>query len=94
MLDRGQRGPDEAGGVRNAGNPELADLLWRDARPGAITARLAYYGDYFLVQGSQGSPAAESLDVRAQELNCPVRRGSPRPRDARCALWRSSASSL
>ena len=60
--------PALAGGVRNAGNHALADQLWRDARPGPMTTRMAYYGDYFLDPGSQGSTPVESLDPEAQEL--------------------------
>ncbi len=60
--------PALAGGVRNAGNPQVADQLWRDARPGAMTTRMAYYADYFLDPGSQGSPSADSLDPQAHDL--------------------------
>ncbi|WP_410662601.1 hypothetical protein [Amycolatopsis sp. lyj-84] len=44
--------PSLAGGVRLAGDPALADTLWRDARPGE--ARMAFYGDLFLRDGQQG----------------------------------------
>ncbi|KZB80720.1 hypothetical protein [Amycolatopsis regifaucium] len=44
--------PSLAGGVRLAGDPALADELWRDARPGA--ARMAFYGDLFRRDGQQG----------------------------------------
>ncbi len=44
--------PSLAGGVRLAGDPALADDLWRDSRPGV--ARMAFYGDFFLREGRQG----------------------------------------
>lgn len=44
--------PSLAGGIRLAGDPALADALWRDARPG--DARMAFYGDLFLRDGQQG----------------------------------------
>ncbi len=44
--------PSLAGGVRLAGDPALADTLWRDARPGE--ARMAFYGDLFRRDGRQG----------------------------------------
>ncbi|WP_410605706.1 hypothetical protein [Amycolatopsis sp. lyj-90] len=44
--------PSLAGGARLAGDPALADTLWRDARPG--DARMAFYGDLFLRDGQQG----------------------------------------
>ncbi|MEV6910179.1 hypothetical protein [Amycolatopsis sp. NPDC051071] len=51
--------PSLAGGVRLAGDPALADDLWRDSRPGA--ARMAFYGDLFLRDGQQGG--ADELTV-------------------------------
>lgn len=45
--------PSLAGGIRTAGYPEIADRLWRDARPGE--ARMAFYGDVFAQPGRQGS---------------------------------------
>jgi len=47
--------PALAGGLRNAGYPELADRLWRgqDVR-GGIEARMAFYGDRFLRPGTMG----------------------------------------
>ncbi|HEY5116499.1 MAG TPA: hypothetical protein VIJ00_13325 [Nakamurella sp.] len=60
--------PALAGGVRNAGNHQLADQLWRDARPGGMTTRMAFYGDFFLTPGSQGTPPAKTLDSEAQDL--------------------------
>jgi hypothetical protein len=49
--------PSLAGGVRTAGHPELADALWRYARPGAPTTRMAYYADLFRRADQQGSAA-------------------------------------
>ena len=47
--------PALAGGLRNAGYPELADRLWRDRpSPGGIEARMAFYGDRFLRPGTMG----------------------------------------
>ncbi len=66
--------PALAGGVRTAGFPEVADRIWRNsgsAHPDRIEARMAFYGDLFLVSGQQGAggeeispdddPAAEAL---------------------------------
>lgn len=44
--------PALAGGVRTAGHPEIADRIWRDARPG--NARMAFYGDLFRRDDQQG----------------------------------------
>jgi hypothetical protein len=52
--------PSLAGGVRTAGFPELADSLWRGARPGEIETRMAFYGDVFTSADQQGS--ADELD--------------------------------
>src|SRR5664280_2691323 len=51
--------PALAGGIRNAGNHQLADQLWRTTRPGTLSTRMAYYGDYFLDPGSQGGALTE-----------------------------------
>jgi hypothetical protein len=52
--------PALAGGVRLAGFPTLADRLWRDrGGPGAIEARMAFYGHLFLAADQQGEAAAE-----------------------------------
>lgn len=58
--------PNLAGGVRLGGYPDIADQLWRAARPGGISARVAFYGDLFLRGDQQGDddldlvgPAAE-----------------------------------
>jgi hypothetical protein len=45
--------PALAGGVRLAGHPDLADRLWRNARPGDIETRMAFYGDLFRAPGAQ-----------------------------------------
>ncbi|WP_237048067.1 hypothetical protein [Lentzea guizhouensis] len=47
--------PALAGGVRTAGNPERADQIWRDSRPG--NARMAFYGDLFRRADQQGGAA-------------------------------------
>ncbi|MEV0032195.1 hypothetical protein [Nocardia sp. NPDC050793] len=47
--------PGLAGGVRNHGNPELADRLWRNGVPGEVSTRMAFYGDRFLTKGAQGA---------------------------------------
>jgi hypothetical protein len=52
--------PSLAGGVRAAGHPDLADTLWRDARPGECETRMAFYGGVFAKAGQQGS--ADELD--------------------------------
>ena len=52
--------PDLAGGVRVAGFPELSDRLWRDrASLKGIEARMAFYGNLFLVPGQQGDDPGE-----------------------------------
>jgi hypothetical protein len=52
--------PALAGGVRNAGFPQVADRIWRDqSGPGAIEARMAFYGHLFLRPGVQGVGAEE-----------------------------------
>ncbi|MEU1570701.1 hypothetical protein ABZ519_05950 [Streptomyces collinus] len=46
--------PALAGGIRAAGHPHMADLVWRGARPGAHETRMAFYGDLFLTSGRMG----------------------------------------
>jgi hypothetical protein len=47
--------PALAGGVRAAGQPDLADRLWRQRPPvGGVEVRMAAYGDLFLPPDSQG----------------------------------------
>ncbi|WP_410654891.1 hypothetical protein [Amycolatopsis sp. lyj-112] len=58
--------PSLAGGIRLAGDTVLADDLWRDARPGAAGARMAFYGDLFLRDGQQGG--ADELTVEEGAL--------------------------
>ena len=60
--------PALAGGVRNHGNPELADRLWRHTAPGDITTRMAYYGHHFLDDQAQGPTDPAQLDPAAAEL--------------------------
>lgn len=55
--------PSLAGGVRVAGHPDLADRLWRTRD---IDVRMAFYGDIFLPQGTQG--AAGELDESEREF--------------------------
>ncbi len=50
--------PDLAGGIRNAGYPDLADQIWPNTRKGAIIVRMAFYGSRFLTVGEQGTNAA------------------------------------
>lgn len=59
--------PAIAGGLRLAGRPDLADRLWRHARPGDLEVRLAFYGDLFLAEDQQGE-ADEPLPLPAQHL--------------------------
>jgi hypothetical protein len=54
--------PALAGGVRNSGYPNLADRLWRDATPGDLDVRMAYYGDLFVNDGAQGTPVMDPAD--------------------------------
>jgi len=58
--------PALAGGVRTAGFPDIADKIWR-AGPGAIEARMAFYGHLFLRPGAQGL-GAEKLSPEQSEL--------------------------
>jgi len=59
--------PALAGGVRLAGFPAIADRLWRGSSgPGAIEARMAYYGQLFLRRDVQGDDLGElSADEQA-----------------------------
>ncbi|WP_378733366.1 hypothetical protein [Nocardia brasiliensis] len=59
--------PGLAGGVRNHGDHELADRLWRNGVPGEISTRMAFYGNQFLAKGAQGS-AVGDLDEEQLEL--------------------------
>ena len=47
--------PALAGGVRIAGHPDIAGRLWRDARPGSVESRMAFYGDLFRSPGQMGA---------------------------------------
>lgn len=58
--------PALAGGVRTAGFPDIADKIWR-ASPGAIEARVAFYGHLFLRPGAQGG-GVEELPPEQAEL--------------------------
>ncbi|MFE9580594.1 hypothetical protein ACFYO1_29745 [Nocardia sp. NPDC006044] len=59
--------PALAGGVRNHGDGELADRLWRNGLPGEISTRMAFYGNQFLAEGAQGT-AIGDLDEEQLEL--------------------------
>lgn len=58
--------PGLAGGVRNHGNPELADRLWRDGLPGEISTRMAFYGNRFLTEGAQGAGPGRVDDTQEE----------------------------
>ncbi len=58
--------PALAGGVCTAGFPDIADKIWR-ASPGAIEARMAFYGHLFLRSGAQGG-GVEELSPEQAEL--------------------------
>jgi len=64
--------PALAGGVRNHGEPMLADRLWRGAAPGDLTVRMAYYGYHFIDEGTQGAGGGpndlDDLDPVAIEI--------------------------
>jgi hypothetical protein len=52
--------PALAGGVRTAGFPKFADLLWREREgPAATEARMAFYGHVFLTPDQQGVEAED-----------------------------------
>ncbi|MFD6163116.1 hypothetical protein ACFWF7_22065 [Nocardia sp. NPDC060256] len=59
--------PGLAGGVRNHGDNELADRLWRNGLPGDISTRMAFYGNQFLAKGAQGTTVGD-LDDEQLEL--------------------------
>ncbi len=59
--------PELAGGIRLAGLPDVADRIWRGARTVAgIDARMAFYGNLFLVPGIQGSGAEDFTEEEAE----------------------------
>ncbi|MGW4246356.1 hypothetical protein [Nocardia sp. NPDC004722] len=60
--------PALAGGVRNAGHPQLADQLWRNSSPGELEARMAFYGNRYLDPDAQGDTRDSDLDEQQQEL--------------------------
>jgi hypothetical protein len=52
--------PTLAGGMRNIGEADLADRLWRVAeQSGGIDSRMAFYGHLFLSPGQQGDDPGE-----------------------------------
>ncbi|MFD9003433.1 hypothetical protein ACFV0T_21060 [Streptomyces sp. NPDC059582] len=86
--------PDLAGGVRTAGDRDLADALWRNFRPGHHEARMAFYGDLFLKPGRMGAEerVAELSEVQqdlaealAEEWLRAARDRAPDPGDRRAA---------
>ncbi len=59
--------PALAGGVRDAGFPDVADRIWRNAgKPGSIETRIAFYGNLFLEPGQQGNDPGEFTSEEAQ----------------------------
>ncbi|MBF6543660.1 hypothetical protein [Nocardia brasiliensis] len=58
--------PGLAGGVRNHGDLELADRLWRNGRPGDISTRMAFYGNQFLAEGAQGGAVGDLDDAQLE----------------------------
>jgi hypothetical protein len=82
--------PSLVGGLENAGHVTLADRLRREAdtRPGAVTVRMAFYGDRFRTPDQQGITAedlnADEEDI-AEELAVDILENavhSSNPRDA------------
>jgi hypothetical protein len=60
--------PALAGGVRNAGQADLADRLWRHGPvAGGIEARMAFYGGLFLRAGAMGA-GEEALPAGEEEM--------------------------
>jgi hypothetical protein len=58
--------PALAGGVRLGGYPDVADRIWQDrSKPGAISARMAFYGHLFLAPNQQGDAPG---DLNSEEL--------------------------
>jgi hypothetical protein len=60
--------PALASGVRTAGHPQLADLIWRAAAPGKISVRMAYYGDLFLTPGTMGVDSLNPASAEQRDL--------------------------
>ena len=54
--------PALAGGIRNAGFPDLADKIWRNANVGDIDCRMAFYGNLFLRKDQQGDTIDDFAD--------------------------------
>lgn len=58
--------PTLAGAIRNFGDPDLADRLWRAVgKPSGIDTRMAFYGHLFLRPGQQGDDPGEFTDAEA-----------------------------
>jgi len=51
--------PDLAGGVRNAGHPDLADAIRASTHTSDPNVRMAFYGTRFLAEGQQGTTSAD-----------------------------------
>ncbi|MEO9062454.1 MAG: hypothetical protein ABI270_10500 [Nitrosospira sp.] len=59
--------PALAGGIRDAGFPQVADRIWRNAgKPGSIDTRMAFYGNLFLAPGQQGDDPGDFSPEEAQ----------------------------
>ena len=59
--------PALAGGVRVAGFPDVADRIWHSAgNVGSIEARMAFYGNLFLVPNQQGDDPGEFTPEEAE----------------------------
>jgi len=58
--------PTLAGGLRNIGDADLADRIWRgSSQPDGIETRMAYYGHLFLRPGQQGDDPGEFTAVES-----------------------------
>ncbi|MET7772149.1 hypothetical protein [Nocardia sp. NPDC005366] len=78
--------PALASGVRTAGYADIADELWRGARPGRIEARMAFYGNIFLepgAQGGTGTARAEHLELSEELATAWLRRAAEQSDDPR-----------
>ncbi|HSV65488.1 MAG TPA: hypothetical protein VLJ59_06210 [Mycobacteriales bacterium] len=60
--------PDLAGGVRNAGHPDLADAIRASTHTSHPSVRMAFYGTRFLAQGQQGTANSANLTPEQREL--------------------------
>jgi hypothetical protein len=60
--------PDLAGGVRNAGHPDLADAIRASTHTSDPNVRMAFYGTRFLAEGQQGTTTGADLASQQQAL--------------------------